>query len=332
MEETPMKVTLTEPATIAGAYVVREQQDDGTLVLRPEASQEVIEQFANRPLSGAEMLESLERLSAASHIAARRPPAREAVGRVVCWYPVQHLVQQPTLDALQPRLGALDDPRRTAASRQPRVAVVAQLLVGDRALEPADVGQPRELAVADLQMARDRAERCQLWDGPGTPAHGQLGPQPAPHPGRRCGGGYGYLPQLQSDVAGELARSIGGPPLVRRENVAYEQLDPGRPRLEHLAGACDKSRCVPRPGEEGVGQAGRQRRAGATVHGAHSMATPPADRSVPCAPGPAPLWVQRRARDALLRSDLLPRGSPGEGGAPAGASTRLGQAASPRQA
>jgi hypothetical protein len=66
MEETPMKVTLTEPAMIAGAYVVREQQDDGTLVLGPETSQEMIEQFADRPLSGAEMLESLERLSAAS--------------------------------------------------------------------------------------------------------------------------------------------------------------------------------------------------------------------------------------------------------------------------
>jgi hypothetical protein len=47
----PMKVTLTEEP-LAGTYVVREQHDDGTLVLRPETSEEVIEQFADRPLSG----------------------------------------------------------------------------------------------------------------------------------------------------------------------------------------------------------------------------------------------------------------------------------------
>lgn len=65
MEEAPTRVTLTEPATIAGAYVVREQRDDGTLVLRPETSEEVIEHFADRPLSGEEFLHSLDRMDAA---------------------------------------------------------------------------------------------------------------------------------------------------------------------------------------------------------------------------------------------------------------------------
>ena len=65
MKEAPMKVTLTEPEQIAGSYVVREQQQDGTLVLRPETSEEVIEQFADRPLSGEELLESLDRVDAA---------------------------------------------------------------------------------------------------------------------------------------------------------------------------------------------------------------------------------------------------------------------------
>jgi len=52
MKEAPMKVTLTEPEQLAGSYVVREQRHDGTLVLRPETSEEIIEQFADRPLSG----------------------------------------------------------------------------------------------------------------------------------------------------------------------------------------------------------------------------------------------------------------------------------------
>lgn len=60
-----MRVTLTDPA-LAGEYVVSEQREDGTLVLRPESSDEVIERFADRPLSGEEMLSSLERLSAAA--------------------------------------------------------------------------------------------------------------------------------------------------------------------------------------------------------------------------------------------------------------------------
>ncbi len=59
-----MKVTLHEPE-LAGSYVVAEQRDDGTLVLRPETSDEVIEQFADRVLSEAEMLSSLDRLHAA---------------------------------------------------------------------------------------------------------------------------------------------------------------------------------------------------------------------------------------------------------------------------
>ena len=59
----PMKVTLTAPA-IAGSYLVREQHADGTLVLRPETSEEVIEQFADRPLSEEEQEEMLRRLAA----------------------------------------------------------------------------------------------------------------------------------------------------------------------------------------------------------------------------------------------------------------------------
>ncbi len=59
-----MRVTLTEPG-LAGSYDVVEQREDGTLVLRPETSDEVIEHFSNRPLSEAELTESFDRLDAA---------------------------------------------------------------------------------------------------------------------------------------------------------------------------------------------------------------------------------------------------------------------------
>ena len=60
-----MKVTLTEPG-VAGEYIVAEHRDDGTLVLRPETSDEVIEQFADRTLEGHEAIEALDRLHAAT--------------------------------------------------------------------------------------------------------------------------------------------------------------------------------------------------------------------------------------------------------------------------
>lgn len=60
-----MKVTVEGPE-LSGSYVVAEQRDDGTLVLRPESSDEVIEQFAGRPLSGPESLEALDRLTEAT--------------------------------------------------------------------------------------------------------------------------------------------------------------------------------------------------------------------------------------------------------------------------
>lgn len=59
-----MKVTVDGPE-LSGPYVVAEQRDDGTLVLRPETSDEVIEQHANHPLSEAELTESFDRLDAA---------------------------------------------------------------------------------------------------------------------------------------------------------------------------------------------------------------------------------------------------------------------------
>lgn len=59
-----MKVTVNGP-DLSGDYVVAEQRDDGTLVLRPETSEEVIGQFADRRLDETELTESFGRLDAA---------------------------------------------------------------------------------------------------------------------------------------------------------------------------------------------------------------------------------------------------------------------------
>ncbi|HKI66658.1 MAG TPA: hypothetical protein VJ989_05255 [Solirubrobacterales bacterium] len=49
-----------------GRYKVTERREDGSLVLAPESVDEVIAETAERPLSGDEFLEALDRLSAAS--------------------------------------------------------------------------------------------------------------------------------------------------------------------------------------------------------------------------------------------------------------------------
>jgi hypothetical protein len=49
-----------------GRYKVIERRSDGSLVLAPESLGEVIDETADRPLSGEEFLEALDRLSVAS--------------------------------------------------------------------------------------------------------------------------------------------------------------------------------------------------------------------------------------------------------------------------
>ncbi len=45
---------------------MRGQHDDGTLVLRPETSDELVEELSNRAMSGEEFLGALDRMAAAS--------------------------------------------------------------------------------------------------------------------------------------------------------------------------------------------------------------------------------------------------------------------------
>lgn len=53
-----------------GRYKVVERHDDGSLLLAPEAVDEIAEEAAERPLSGDEFMDALERLDAA---ASKRP-------------------------------------------------------------------------------------------------------------------------------------------------------------------------------------------------------------------------------------------------------------------
>ncbi len=75
-----MKVTVTGP-DLTGCYVVAEQRDDGTLVLRPETSEEVIAQFADRTLSEDELLESFDRLHAAAEREEGQPDERAGAAK-----------------------------------------------------------------------------------------------------------------------------------------------------------------------------------------------------------------------------------------------------------
>lgn len=49
-----------------GRYKVLERRRDGSLVLAPESVNEVVAEVAERPLSGEEFLDALERLDTAS--------------------------------------------------------------------------------------------------------------------------------------------------------------------------------------------------------------------------------------------------------------------------
>ena len=49
-----------------GRYKVTERRDDGSLVLAPESVDEVVAEAAERPLSGEEFLDALDRLDAAA--------------------------------------------------------------------------------------------------------------------------------------------------------------------------------------------------------------------------------------------------------------------------
>ena len=60
-------ITSTDAAhSRLGRYKITERREDGSLVLAPESVEEVIAETADRPLSGEEFLDALDRLSVAS--------------------------------------------------------------------------------------------------------------------------------------------------------------------------------------------------------------------------------------------------------------------------
>lgn len=60
-------ITAAEPGgSRLGRYKVLERRRDGSLVLAPESVEEVIAESAERPLSGEEFLDALDRLDTAA--------------------------------------------------------------------------------------------------------------------------------------------------------------------------------------------------------------------------------------------------------------------------
>jgi len=59
-------ITAVDAGGRLGRYKVSERRRDGSLVLVPEAVDEVIAETADRPLDSDEFLDALDRLSAAS--------------------------------------------------------------------------------------------------------------------------------------------------------------------------------------------------------------------------------------------------------------------------
>lgn len=65
MAERERTVTLSGPG-LAGSYVVAEERDDGSLVLRPESVEDVVAEFADRTLAEDEHEEMFRRLDRAA--------------------------------------------------------------------------------------------------------------------------------------------------------------------------------------------------------------------------------------------------------------------------
>jgi hypothetical protein len=111
----------------------------------------------------------------AAGMADHRATASEAGCIAVDGDVVEDLAQHPPLDLLKPCLRGLDHPRQARGARHAPVPVVAKALAGDRAFEPADVGQPRQLAEGQLQQLRQRRHR---FDHRDRPVMRERGPPP----------------------------------------------------------------------------------------------------------------------------------------------------------
>ena len=121
--------------------------------------------------------------------------------------PVEQLVQEPTLQRLQPRLRPLDHARRAGLPRQSCVAVVAQALVVDHPLEPAHVGEPLQLADVERQPRRQVADRVDPRHRPARPHRLRVKDRLAQHP-RRHPRAPRQLLEHDLDVGRELARTV----------------------------------------------------------------------------------------------------------------------------
>ena len=179
--------------------------------------------------------------------------AAEAVCGLVRWDGVEDRPEDPPLHRLEAGLRALDDPRRPGRAGKPEVRVVAQRLGLGPPLEAAGVGQPRELAEAELEEDGEIGHGVELGHGPGPPVgHGRLPHEPAAHVGRvRL---VALALEHDRDESGELARAVGGRAVVVLGHDPDYPPQPAWPGAQRLGPPGDQAGLVPRPGEEGGGQ------------------------------------------------------------------------------
>jgi hypothetical protein len=149
------------------------------------------------------------------------------------------------------------------------------------------------------------------------------GGQPDDHRRLGVGGGGLMLAQEGLDHRHERRRR-GGRRAVDGDDAQRQRAHPARPAVQAAGGALGDLGRVPRPVGDRRGELdGQLRSVKGVVHDEKMIAAPSLDCSSSRVPEGASERMHSRARDALAHVIGDPRGSPGEGDAPAGAPARL---------
>ena len=151
----------------------------------------------------------------AGDVAERRPTPPEAVRRTVRRDVVEDLPEQHALEMLEQWLWLFDEAHPTAGFGYPAVTVMAQALVGDRALEAFGVGEPVQVGAGEAEQVPQVVNGAKVRHRPWCRSHGGLekenpldrqdGPAPrtgeGAQEGRRGGQELGQFPgPVKGDV------------------------------------------------------------------------------------------------------------------------------------
>ena len=110
----------------------------------------------------------------AGDVAERRPTPPEAVRRTVRRDVVEDLPEQHTLEMLEQWLWLFDEAHPTAGFGYPAVTVMAQALVGDRALEAFGVGEPVQVGAGEAEQVPQVVNGAKVRHRPWCRSHGGL--------------------------------------------------------------------------------------------------------------------------------------------------------------